>query len=194
MYFVNRPGLRRRLLETLGEWSSPSTRQGLWYQAVPMREARCTIQALILEAIPARSEDVNRGDATPVPKEATTVQLLCITRAVYLGAFVAALRANVVATLSGPISASFGSMSLLSRLASYFIANAASQPLSGRSTDIYGGKAGFIFCKTSFAIGNLICGSGFIGIAIMSILSGVIMSWTGMYYILNAVVESVFLC
>ena len=105
------------------------------------------------------SGECNDGDAAPGPKEATTVQLLCIMSGVYLGAFMAALDANVVATLSAPISASFGSMSLLSWLASsYFIANAASQPLSGRLTDIYGRKAGLILCNAFFAVGNLICG------------------------------------
>ena len=90
--------------------------------------------------------------------EPTTLQLLRIMSGVYLGAFLAALDSTLVATLSAPISASFSSLSLLSWLASaYFIANAVSQPLSGKLTDIYGRRAGLIFCNVTFAAGNLIC-------------------------------------
>lgn len=90
--------------------------------------------------------------------EPTTWQLLRIMSGVYLGAFLAALDSTLVATLSAPISASFSSLSLLPWLASaYFIANAASQPLSGKLTDIYGRRAGLVFCNVSFAAGNLIC-------------------------------------
>lgn len=90
--------------------------------------------------------------------ERTTWQLLRIMSGVYLGAFLAALDLTLVATLSAPISASFNSLSLLSWLASaYFIANAASQPLSGKLTDIYGRRAGLVFCNIFFAAGNLIC-------------------------------------
>jgi MFS family permease len=64
-----------------------------------------------------------------------------------------------VATLSGPISASFNSFTLFSWLASgYLITNAAFQPLSGKLTDIYGRRAGLVFASTFFAIGTLLCG------------------------------------
>lgn len=67
--------------------------------------------------------------------------------------------ATVVATLSGPIAASFHSGTLFSWIASgYLIANAAIQPLSGKLTDIYGRRAGLIFASTFFAAGTLICG------------------------------------
>lgn len=97
-------------------------------------------------------------DDVPSQNEPTNSQLLWIMSGVYLGSFIAALDSTLVATLSAPISASFGSMSVLSWLASaYFIANAVSQPLSGKLTDIYGRAAGLIFCNIFFAIGNLIC-------------------------------------
>lgn len=85
-------------------------------------------------------------------------KLLLILSGVYLGGFTAALDSTLVATLSGPISASFGSLHLLSWLASaYFIATAVSQPLSGKLTDIYGRRAGLLLANAVFAIGNLIC-------------------------------------
>lgn len=66
---------------------------------------------------------------------------------------------TIVATLSGPISASFNSFTLFSWLASgYLITNAAFQPLSGKLTDIYGRRAGLVFASTFFAIGTLMCG------------------------------------
>ncbi|CAD6590386.1 MAG: hypothetical protein ASARMPREDX12_004283 [Alectoria sarmentosa] len=85
-------------------------------------------------------------------------KLLVILSGVYLGGFTAALDSTLVATLSGPISASFGSLPLLSWLASaYFIATAVSQPLSGKLTDIYGRLPGLLLANAVFAIGNLIC-------------------------------------
>ena len=77
----------------------------------------------------------------------------------YIGSFLAALDSTIVATLSGPISDEFKSFTLLSWLASaYLISNAATQPLSGRLTDIYGRRNGLLVAYVLFAIGNLICG------------------------------------
>ncbi|MCJ1243578.1 hypothetical protein MMC30_000775 [Trapelia coarctata] len=95
----------------------------------------------------------------PIAEEPTTMQLIRVMSSIWLGSFLAALDSTIVATLSGPISTSFNSLSLLSWLASaYFIANAALQPLSGKLTDIFGRKAGLIFSNIFFAAGNLICG------------------------------------
>ncbi|RMY56376.1 hypothetical protein D0865_03680, partial [Hortaea werneckii] len=53
----------------------------------------------------------------------------------------------------------FESGTLFSWIASgYLIANAATQPLSGKLTDIYGRKAGLVFATSFFAVGTLICG------------------------------------
>lgn len=66
---------------------------------------------------------------------------------------------TVVATLAGPISASFDSSALFSWLGSaYFIANAAVQPLSGQLTDIYSRQTGIVVCSILFALGNLVSG------------------------------------
>ncbi|KAL6716625.1 hypothetical protein ACLMJK_006193 [Lecanora helva] len=65
----------------------------------------------------------------------------------------------MVATLTASISASFNSLTLLAWLASaYFIANSVLQPLAGKLTDIYGRRAGLVFCNVLFCAGNLICG------------------------------------
>lgn len=66
---------------------------------------------------------------------------------------------TIVATISGPISKHFDSRSLLSWLfASYMVSNAASQPLCGKLTDIFGRRAGLVVSNILFGVGNLICG------------------------------------
>ncbi|KAF5560846.1 multidrug resistance protein fnx1, partial [Fusarium pseudoanthophilum] len=77
----------------------------------------------------------------------------------WLGVFLGAADTTVIATLSAQISSEFNSLSLLSWLATaYLIANAASQPISGRLTDIFGRGPGLAFSNIAFAVGNLICG------------------------------------
>jgi MFS family permease len=77
----------------------------------------------------------------------------------WLGVFLGAIDASIIATLSAPISSEFKSLSLLSWLATaYLIANAACQPISGRLTDIFGRGPGLVFSNVFFAAGNLICG------------------------------------
>ncbi|OKL56336.1 hypothetical protein UA08_08369 [Talaromyces atroroseus] len=103
-----------------------------------------------------QSEDT---DGTPIAKEPTTLELVLVLGSIWLGVFLAALDATVIATLSAPISSSFNSLSLLSWIAaSYLISNAAFQPLSGRLTDIFSRRAGLIFSNLFFGLGNLICG------------------------------------
>ena len=97
-------------------------------------------------------------DNTPLAEEPSTMKLLLVMGGVWLGTFLAALDSTVIATLSGPITADFNSMSLLSWVASgYLIANAAFQPISGKLTDIYGRRAGLIFANSFFCAGNIIC-------------------------------------
>ena len=107
------------------------------------------------------SNPVGNNDESDVslPDEPTTRQLILVMSGIWLGSFLAALDSTITATLSAPISASFNSLSLLSWLASsYFIANAALQPLSGRLTDIFSRRSGLLFSNIMFAAGNLICG------------------------------------
>ncbi|EMC99742.1 hypothetical protein BAUCODRAFT_145124 [Baudoinia panamericana UAMH 10762] len=113
-------------------------------------------------SIEAQAEQERREHdtgATPVADEPSTKQLLATMSSLWLSTFFAALDSTIVATLSGPITASFHSGTLFSWIASgYLIANAACQPLSGKLTDIYGRRAGLVFAITFFAAGTLICG------------------------------------
>ena len=112
-----------------------------------------------LDANETQGNDVEEDEAIAVPKEPDTKALVVTLGSVWIGVFLAALDATIVATLSGPISTSFKSFKLLSWLATaYLIANAALQPLSGRLTDIYSRRTGLIFSNAFFALGNLICG------------------------------------
>lgn len=99
------------------------------------------------------------GEQTVVAAEASGPRLALILGTVYVGVFLGAVDSSIMATLSGPISSEFRSLSLLSWLATaYLIANAACQPLSGRLTDIFGRGAGLVFSNVMFAAGNMVCG------------------------------------
>lgn len=66
---------------------------------------------------------------------------------------------TMMGTISGPVSASFNSLSKLSWIQTLFpIGASISQPLSGHLTDIYGRRKGLMACYTMFAIGTLLCG------------------------------------
>lgn len=134
----------------------------------------------------AHREDVERSERTPLLKptspqapegvahesvlpqeEETTVlvtempfaKLAVIMGVTWVGVFLGAADSTIIATLSGPISSEFKSLSLLSWLATaYLISNAACQPISGRLTDIFGRGPGLVFSNILFAAGNLICG------------------------------------
>ncbi|TKA26800.1 hypothetical protein B0A50_04246 [Salinomyces thailandicus] len=109
-----------------------------------------------LEAQAAREQHEHDATTTPEP---TLPRLIATMGSLYLSTFFAAMDSTIVATLSGPITSDFQSGTLFSWIATgYLIANAASQPLSGKLTDIYGRKAGLIFATTFFSLGTLICG------------------------------------
>ncbi|CAO1605834.1 hypothetical protein XANCAGTX0491_009339 [Xanthoria calcicola] len=94
-----------------------------------------------------------------ITEELSTTQLTIVLGSTYLGIILAALDGTMVATLTASISASYNSLTLLAWLASaYFIANSVLQPLAGKLTDIYGRRAGLVFCNILFCAGNLICG------------------------------------
>lgn len=112
-------------------------------------------------ARPSSPEQEQQEDGEAVilaaPESATRLWLILGTS--YVGVFFGAVDASIIATLSGPISSEFRSLSLLSWLATaYLIANAACQPLSGRLTDIFGRGNGLVFSNVLFAVGNAICG------------------------------------
>ncbi|KAK3327178.1 major facilitator superfamily domain-containing protein [Cercophora scortea] len=102
---------------------------------------------------------IEEGELTLLPPALSTARLCLTLGTSYVGVFLGAIDASIIATLSAPISSEFHSLSLLSWLATgYLIANAACQPLSGRLTDIFGRGPGLVFSNVLFAAGNLICG------------------------------------
>ncbi|KAF4987748.1 hypothetical protein FGRMN_10172 [Fusarium graminum] len=113
------------------------------------------------------AEDASYGSFSPptdeevtiISKELSLARLTVILSTAWVGVFLAAADTTVIATLSAQISSEFNSLSLLSWLAtSYLIATAASQPIAGRLTDVFGRGPGLVFSNVAFAIGNLICG------------------------------------
>jgi len=99
------------------------------------------------------------GEVTIVVQELSDLRLTLTLLTTWVGVFLGAIDASIIATLSAPISSEFHSLSLMSWLATaYLIANASCQPLSGRLTDIFGRGPGLVFSNVMFAVGNLICG------------------------------------
>lgn len=105
------------------------------------------------------SDTAGDGEVTVIVNELSSARLILTLSITWVGVFLGAVDASIIATLSGPISSEFGSLSLMSWLATaYLIANASCQPLSGRLTDIFGRGPGLVFSNVMFAVGNLICG------------------------------------
>ncbi|PNP78555.1 hypothetical protein FNYG_08103 [Fusarium nygamai] len=104
----------------------------------------------------AKQQDEER---TIVVEEPPLGRLILIMATAWFGIFLGALDSTVIATLSAPIASEFNSLHLLSWLATaYLISNAATQPIAGRLTDIFGRRLGLILSNLLFAIGNLVCG------------------------------------
>ncbi|MCJ1378046.1 hypothetical protein MMC17_001142 [Xylographa soralifera] len=92
-------------------------------------------------------------------KEPSTGRLVLILGGLWLGVLLVALDDTMLATISGPISASYNSFSKLSWIQTTFpIGASVSQPLSGHLTDIYGRRKGLIVSYGLFAMGTLLCG------------------------------------
>ncbi|KAL8946219.1 MAG: hypothetical protein Q9222_007359 [Ikaeria aurantiellina] len=85
--------------------------------------------------------------------------LIWIMSGLWLGNFVVGLDGTVMATLAAPIATSFNSLPLLAWLATaYLIGQAATQPISGKLTDIFSRQSGLIVSSLLFALGNIISG------------------------------------
>jgi MFS family permease len=66
---------------------------------------------------------------------------------------------TITSTISSAISSDFHSLATISWLGSaYLVALAATQPLSGKLSDIFGRRNSFIVVSILFAVGNLVCG------------------------------------
>ena len=128
--------------------------------SAPLFQSQQPDYGAVSEEAPApHSQEVAHADAAIITKELSTTQLAIVLGSTYLGIILAALDGTMVATLTASISASYNSLTLLAWLASaYYIANSVLQPLAGKLTDIYGRRAGLIFCNILFCAGNLICG------------------------------------
>ncbi|SCV27404.1 related to multidrug resistance protein fnx1 [Fusarium fujikuroi] len=101
----------------------------------------------------------NDTESVALKDEPSIRYLVAVFGSIFIGVFLAALDTTIVATLSVPISNTFGSLTLVSWLgSSYLIANAACQPLSGRLTDIFSRRSGLVLCNILFGLGTLLCG------------------------------------
>ncbi|KLO99480.1 multidrug resistance protein fnx1 [Fusarium fujikuroi] len=107
----------------------------------------------------AKPQQPNDEEGPGLKDEPSTRHLVAVFGSIFIGVFLAALDTTIVATLSVPISNTFGSLTLVSWLgSSYLIANAACQPLSGRLTDIFSRRSGLVLCNILFGLGTLLCG------------------------------------
>lgn len=107
----------------------------------------------------AQNGNPREEETTIIAEEVSFTKLALIMGTTWFGVVLGATDSTIIATLTGPISSEFNSLSLMSWLATaYLISNAACQPISGRLTDIFGRGPGLVFSNIMFATGNLICG------------------------------------
>lgn len=77
----------------------------------------------------------------------------------WVATFLAAADTTITSTLSSTIAQEFNSLSIISWLGSgYLIGLTATQPLSGKLSDIFGRRTSFCVATVMFTIGNLVCG------------------------------------
>ncbi|KAF7505360.1 hypothetical protein GJ744_000981 [Endocarpon pusillum] len=100
-----------------------------------------------------------QGKLREIEKTTSTWRLVAGIGFTWLASWLSALDSTITITLSSTIAADFHSLALISWLGSaYLIALASTQPMSGKLTDVFGRRSGFIFCLVLFGCGNLICG------------------------------------
>ncbi|CAD6587835.1 MAG: hypothetical protein ASARMPREDX12_003021 [Alectoria sarmentosa] len=132
--------------------------------SLPQQEAQCAHETgPLLPQVPITGLERRISDqANSHETEETTIsprKLKWIMASVWIGTFCAGLDGTLIATLGSSIATAFHSLSLYAWLATtYLIATAATQPLSGKLTDIYSRRNGLLVCNLFFAAGNLICG------------------------------------
>ncbi|KAJ5564668.1 Major facilitator superfamily domain general substrate transporter [Penicillium frequentans] len=97
---------------------------------------------------------------SPHPEErALTWRVIAAILSGTIASFVAAADSTITSTLSSTIAGEFHSLAIISWLgAGYLIGQAATQPLTGKLSDIFGRKPSFIFATLVFTLGNLTCG------------------------------------
>lgn len=86
-------------------------------------------------------------------------ELLVALSFTWIGSFLGSLDSTLTTTVSATIASEFKSLTLISWLGSaYLIALAATQPLSGKLSDIFGRRSSLILCAFIFVLGSLTCG------------------------------------
>ncbi|KAI1108715.1 major facilitator superfamily domain-containing protein [Nemania sp. NC0429] len=145
-------------------WSAPpaisSDREHVSERTPLLRSGTSShVESAIYVTTAAKTNSEEAGyEATVINKEPSFTWLALVMSTAWFGVFLGAADTTVIATLSGPISSEFNSLRLLSWLATaYLISNAASQPISGRLTDIFGRGPGLVSANLAFTLGNLIC-------------------------------------
>ncbi|KAK9451565.1 major facilitator superfamily domain-containing protein [Limtongia smithiae] len=92
-------------------------------------------------------------------EELSTRALAIVFLSLYVGIFLSALDSTVVATLLSRIASDFSEFRSVSWIATgYLIAQAATQPLYGKLSDIFGRKSLLLLCNVLFGIGAVLCG------------------------------------
>ncbi|MCJ1432600.1 hypothetical protein MMC27_001957 [Xylographa pallens] len=126
----------------------------------PLKDGVSEIQGTKGEnSIMQANADGGSAELQIIMEEPSTRRLVLILGGLWLGVLLVALDDTMLATISGPISASYNSFSKLSWIQTTFpIGASISQPLSGHLTDIYGRRKGLIVCYGLFAMGTLLCG------------------------------------
>lgn len=100
-----------------------------------------------------RFEDEDEEDPAPTPN------IIAAIISTWIATFLAAADSTITSTLSATIADEFDSLAIISWLGSgYLIGLTATQPLSGKLSDIFGRRASFCFASGMFTLGNLACG------------------------------------
>ncbi|KAJ5691140.1 Major facilitator superfamily domain general substrate transporter [Penicillium malachiteum] len=93
------------------------------------------------------------------PEQSIKPAMIVAIASTWVATFLAAADSTVTSTLSATIAHEFHSLALVSWLGTgYLIGLTATQPLSGKLSDIFGRRVSFCVASSMFTIGNLICG------------------------------------
>ncbi|KAJ5740590.1 Major facilitator superfamily domain general substrate transporter [Penicillium malachiteum] len=93
------------------------------------------------------------------PEQPIKSAIIVAIASTWVATFLAAADSTVTSTLSATIAHEFDSLALVSWLGTgYLIGLTATQPLSGKLSDIFGRRVSFCVASSMFTIGNIICG------------------------------------
>ncbi|KAJ5713907.1 Major facilitator superfamily domain general substrate transporter [Penicillium malachiteum] len=93
------------------------------------------------------------------PEKSIKPAIIVAIASTWVATSLAAADSTITSTLSATIAHEFNSLALVSWLGTgYLIGLTATQPLSGKLSDIFGRRVSFCFATSMFTIGNLTCG------------------------------------